>query len=442
MNRSASPRGVRPGLALSGRDWQVLLGYCLLGGLGAFLLAFLGFRQLLRPALMEAISERITTKVVLTEALLQQKPDAALPDEVRVVRAGGAGPAGSQPLRDSFDLMLQRDLKEHHQLVRQLRRENAPPLLPGLGGYWVELQSQQWLHVRSAYSTLPLFWPLVRTITLLGGGVLGLLLFLQQRLQRPLGELLRSLPQISLLDDAVPLVPVRGLAPLQTLGRGINQLIEQHNREAGERRDLLRHLAHDLRTPLTRLLLRTQKLQTSEDPSELLPGIANDLGQLRSLANQLSDLASQADPGLQFSPCSLDALCARLALSYPAGALRLAVPPLQVTLNQPLLLRSLVNLVDNALEYGKPPVLIGAQAKPRQGLSLWVDDCGPGLADYTAGAARLLPRSDDRQRQRHRGLGLAIVQRFCSDHGGRLVLQKAPSGGLRASLELPAELLS
>ncbi|MEB3201255.1 MAG: hypothetical protein VKK05_00385, partial [Synechococcus sp.] len=40
-------------------------------------------------------------------------------------------------------------------------------------------------------------------------------------------------------------------------------------------------------------------------------------------------------------------------------------------------------------------------------------------------------------RQRHRGLGLAIVERFCVDHQGRLKLLEAPGGGLRAELRLP-----
>ena len=71
-----------------------------------------------------------------------------------------------------------------------------------------------------------------------------------------------------------------------------------------------------------------------------------------------------------------------------------------------------------------------------------MDDCGRGLADYSAVAGGQLPPSGDRQRQRHRGLGLAIVQRFCRDHGGTLVLQPAPSGGLRASLQLPPEVLT
>lgn len=442
----------RSGLELSGRDWQVLIGFWLLGSLLTFVVAFTGFELLLRPALMETISERISRNVVLTEALLARQPDGPLPESVLVVRAAGAGPDGSLPLASGFDWGLLRDLQEHHQLERRLRRDSEP-LVQALGGYWVELRpgsavpgpARPWLYVPSSFNASPLFWPLVRSTTLIGGGVLGLLLFLQQRLQRPMGRLLAALPQASLFDDALPLVPVRGLAPLQTLARRINRLIEQHNREASERRDLLRGLAHDLRTPLTRLLLRTQKLESGGDPNQLpqqLPGIASDLAQLRSLADQLSDLASQADPGPQLSPFSLDALCARLAQSYPPGALQLAVPHLTVTLNQPLLLRSLTNLVDNALEYGAPPVRIGAQANSRQGLRLWVDDCGPGLADYTAVADGLLPRSDDRQRQRHRGLGLAIVQRCCRDHGGRLVLQPAPSGGLRACLEFPANVLS
>jgi hypothetical protein len=45
-------------------------------------------------------------------------------------------------------------------------------------------------------------------------------------------------------------------------------------------------------------------------------------------------------------------------------------------------------------------------------------------------------RADDRQRQRHQGLGLLLVDRFCRSQGGRLLLRQCEAGGLRAEMLL------
>jgi two-component sensor histidine kinase len=46
------------------------------------------------------------------------------------------------------------------------------------------------------------------------------------------------------------------------------------------------------------------------------------------------------------------------------------------------------------------------------------------------------PRADDRQRSRHQGLGLQLVERYCRNQGGRLVLSRSTAGGLRAVIQL------
>ena len=431
-------------LRFSRSDWLQLLGFWLLGSGLCFLVLFPLLRALMHRSLVEAVTERIEARVILSEALLADQPPKRLPGGLDwVPNAAGRLQVVSAPLRTALDFAVQRDLREHHGLDRRLVKATAD----AQGGYWVELCSQPplWLRVPSPYGALPVFWPLVRTLTVAGGGLLGLVLFLRLRVKRPLMRLVAGLRVPSPHGDLLPLVPERGVAPVQELARRINRLIEQHNQNAAERTQLLRGLVHDIRSPLTRLLLRWDQVRACPDPARLrqeLPAINADFDQLSGLADQLAALANQDDPGRQVQSLALDGLCARVAQSYPAGAVELAVPRLLVRLDAALLQRSLTNLIDNALEYGRPPVRITARLRRRGlGLELWVDDHGDGLETYDGLPGIGLPRFDDRQRQRHSGMGLAIVQRFCRDHGGELRLQPAPSGGLRVCLRLPPAVL-
>ena len=122
--------------------------------------------------------------------------------------------------------------------------------------------------------------------------------------------------------------------------------------------------------------------------------------------------------------------------SHPSRLIKLRLPRLLVNLDPEGLQRALNNLIDNALEYGAPPVELSAVRRGSD-LLLRVDDHGAGIPTETLLAIPGPSRSNDRQRQRHRGLGLAIVERFCVDHQGRLRLLESPGGGLRAELQLP-----
>jgi signal transduction histidine kinase len=167
--------------------------------------------------------------------------------------------------------------------------------------------------------------------------------------------------------------------------------------------------------------------------------MALDLERLSALTDQLALLGEQELPPDRRQACALDDLCGRIAASHPSRLIRLRVPRLLVELDPDGLERALNNLIDNALEYGAPPVDISAVRRGDTVL-LRVDDHGRGIPSETLLAMPGPSRSNDRQRQRHSGLGLAIVERFCLDHQGRLSLLQAPGGGLRAELRLPSML--
>jgi signal transduction histidine kinase len=96
--------------------------------------------------------------------------------------------------------------------------------------------------------------------------------------------------------------------------------------------------------------------------------------------------------------------------------------------------------LDNALKYtpagGRVDVLLGTEG---DGVRLWVDDSGPGIAPQERGRVfERLYRGDKSRGQRGMGLGLSLVKAVVEAHGGRVEAQDSPLGGARLAVWLPA----
>jgi len=304
----------------------------------------------------------------------------------------------------------------------------------------------------SALMLLPLRWWLMEQpvgglawVMLWGGlavvlGLLGgLLAYLRGWVELPLAQLVRGLPQEA--APRIDLVPEEGFAPLRLLSLRINRLLEQLNSNAVAREALLRGLVHDLRGPLTRLILRVEQLRLETDvAADMIQGLQGDIEALRNLSDQLAALSDDEPLENRAVVLALDDLCHRIADTYGHGRVEVRTPRLIVRLDRGSLQRTLNNLIDNALEYGEPPVQISARLA-RQDLLILVEDHGHGMRSSELLSMVHLPRADDRQESQHRGLGLSIAQHFCRRHGGVLHLGQSSLGGLAVELRLPLAVL-
>jgi signal transduction histidine kinase len=94
------------------------------------------------------------------------------------------------------------------------------------------------------------------------------------------------------------------------------------------------------------------------------------------------------------------------------------------------------NLLDNACKWARSQVSIESSATG-DGITITVDDDGPGLAaEMWERVLQRGVRADEAAPGS--GLGLAIVRDLAELYGGSIALERAPSGGLRARLRLPA----
>jgi signal transduction histidine kinase len=98
------------------------------------------------------------------------------------------------------------------------------------------------------------------------------------------------------------------------------------------------------------------------------------------------------------------------------------------------------NLVGNALKYGDAARLT-LEARPNQGAVLILDDDGPGIPESALRRRCSSPfhrsRAAATARRAAPGLGLTIARSILRAHGGDVVLQNRPEGGLIAVASLP-----
>jgi two-component system sensor histidine kinase KdpD len=96
----------------------------------------------------------------------------------------------------------------------------------------------------------------------------------------------------------------------------------------------------------------------------------------------------------------------------------------------------LINLIDNALKHGAPPLALRAR---RDGSVVVVEVSDHGGGVPTELGATLFDKFVRASNAPGAGLGLAVVRAIVEAHGGRVAVENAPAGGARFRIELPAD---
>ena len=236
----------------------------------------------------------------------------------------------------------------------------------------------------------------------------------------------------------------------------INALLARIEQLVTAMRQVSDNLAHDLRSPLTRLKMRLEKMAGQDTASlpqgghdEVEKALADIDGLLRSFAALLT--LSRLDSGvgrLQRQPVDLKALVQDMhdlfeAVFVEAGmVLQVEVRPVDGFTGEPQLLQqAMTNLLENALAHATVPqgvVTLGV-IDDGDGVRVYVADSGPGIPpEKQADAQQRFVRLDASRSGDGNGLGLSLAAAIAAHHGGLLDMENG-SPGLTVTLYLPKQ---
>ncbi|HEX5257170.1 MAG TPA: HAMP domain-containing sensor histidine kinase [Sphingomicrobium sp.] len=284
-------------------------------------------------------------------------------------------------------------------------------------------------------------------------GLLGLLcgVILAHYVARRIGNIAAVANRIS-ARDLSQRVPLSGAGDsFDRLGMQINAMLDRISTLMEELRLLTDSLAHDLRSPASRLRSAAHAAAEATDPTEqeeLLNSVVRNADALiRILTTILEISRSEALTGRkQFAWFDVSELAAELAEMYDpvaderGASLHFDRPARPVPLfgHRQLLAQALSNLLENAIRYGSGggKIDVRVQQGDKQ-IRLEVADRGPGIPlDRRDEALKRFGRLDSSRSDEGAGLGLALAKSIAHLHEGELLLDDNRPG-LLTTLELP-----
>ncbi|UPJ51455.1 HAMP domain-containing protein [Bradyrhizobium sp. 200] len=270
----------------------------------------------------------------------------------------------------------------------------------------------------------------VISVTLLG-------LWAARALTAPLSSFAKAAESFSLNGAAAPL-PERGPEEIRSVARALNRMRERITGLIDDRTKMLAAISHDLRTPITRMRLRSEFIEDEAHRSRML----DDLDQMRAMlesvlsflrngrrleAMTLVDIAST----LQLITDQFGDIGRKVAYDGPAHAM--------ATVRPDDLHRAVTNLVENAARFGAETV-IRLRVSPDQ-FTIDVEDDGPGISDaLKQNMLEPFVRGDEARNMDEAagfGLGLSITNAIVLAHGGTLSLHDRQPHGLVVRMRLP-----
>ena len=325
--------------------------------------------------------------------------------------------------------------------------------------YYTELPGENVLVVGRDIEDMRQFATVIRntlitgTLIALALGIGGGLLTSRNFLRRvdAITDASRSIMQ----GDLSGRMPVQGTGDeLDRLASSLNQMLDQIERLMRGMQEVSSNVAHDLRTPLTRIKARAESALRSGAEGDFKAALEQTIDESDRLLQTFTALLSiakaesgQSREGLQ--PVDAAVILHEVAELYEpfaedqGGSLETEIAgALDVRANRQLLAQAISNLVDNALKYGETPATGHPEIRVTGGVEgddavITVSDRGRGVApEDRQHVLERFVRLDESRSRPGNGLGLSLVAGVMKLHDGRVLLEDN-GPGLKVKLVLP-----
>jgi signal transduction histidine kinase len=256
-----------------------------------------------------------------------------------------------------------------------------------------------------------------------------------RRLTRPIRQFAEAAERLGADPDAPPLTP-SGPSEVRTAIGAFNDMQASIRGHMRQRTQTIAAIAHDLRTPLTRLRFRAEQA-----PAALRDKMAADVEEMDGLIGQAMAFVrgeQQTERRERLDLSRLAADCAAGFAETGAAVTFAGTASLTVEGDPDGLRRAIANLIDNGLKYGGA-ARVTASTESGQAV-IAVSDDGPGLPDEELETAFEPFQRGERSRNRETGgagLGLAVARQAARAAGGDVTLSNRAGDGLEARLSLP-----
>jgi signal transduction histidine kinase len=312
------------------------------------------------------------------------------------------------------------------------------------------LSDGSWLQVGKTTEALTALLTQFRTIfgwVALVALVLGVAggAWLARRTLAPVRQLIGTVENVIATGQMDRRMPIpRTNDEISNLARLFNDMLEKNEMLIRRMREALDNVAHDLRTPLTRLRgiaeLALQGEPNAQICRDALLDAMEESDRVLTMLNTLMDI-SEAETGLMkldLQPVLLDEVVREVIELFEFVAQEKSItittalsPNLIVCADRSRLRQVLVNLLDNAIKYSAPGdrVELSAEPSPNE-VAITVTDTGAGIpAEEIPRIWERLYRGDKSRSQRGLGLGLSLVRAIINAHGGRSEVQSTVGKG-------------
>lgn len=300
----------------------------------------------------------------------------------------------------------------------------------------IALSGGRWLNVGTRFERPPIQLSWASTASF--GLTAALLLiasfwFLLTRLTGPLNDLAIAAERLGRGASEGELKTV-GPKEVRDLTAAFNRMQNRLTRFVADRTQMLAALAHDLRSPLTALRVRTEMVDDDETRDSLVSSVA----EMQDMVEATLAYAKGVGQNEELCEVDLEAFLVSLRENTSSDFEITATETVRVAIQANAMRRALRNLINNAVRYGAT-ARVGWQVDDGQ-VVICIEDDGPGipaeLHEQVFSPYFRMEKSRSLDTGGH-GLGLPIARSVILAHGGTITLENRPEGGLRVRVSLP-----